>query len=667
MPLSGSIRLAEQCAGIDMESQVIMADFTVTTERLQRQSMQRQAASKSIPRATSAQLIPHVRALAESLRSASEGQLRNEVNLIRREMARGHSTTEPHLLIAGLSLATEALRRAENVTLYDVQLLAAIAMSHCCLAQMQTGEGKTFAALAAALHLSLTGRGVHVITPDFYLAERDHELAAKAAYPLGISVSLLPEGVDAAKKARAYDADVTYGTAHEFGLDYLRDQLTQHEKSRQRPAGRIVKNLRHEATPRRPTMQRGLAFGVIDEAESVLLDDADSPLVLSFGSNDRAPDIDAHLTAKALTDVLQQDVEFVLEPSSGRAALTEAGLQRIHADDVAIPVLQLARPWTKYVQQALRARFLLRRGVHYVIRKDEVRMIDGTTGRAPEDRAWQDGLHQAIEASQNLPITAEKQTVTQVTRQTFFGLYENLSGTTGMAGGCERELKDVYNLTVEGIPLRVPSQRVILPTRFFVNKTAKYQAITSDVMLVLELGRAALIGTRTISDSEMLAAKLASHNIRCQLLYGLQNAAEADIISRAGHPRSVTIATNLAGRGTDIQLHPDVRARGGLHVIVAESRTLSRMDRQLIGRCARQGDPGSAQAYASADDSLIALHGPWLVEELQHEAETNGEVDADFSSQLKRIQASAEREQYASRINMLRRHSARDSRLRSAK
>ncbi len=644
-----------------------MSDSTLITDRLQNPASFRATASKRIARATSSQLIPHIRALSESLQSASDGQLRNEVSLVRREMARGQSTAEPHLLIAGLALATEALRRTLDVTLYDVQLLAALAMSRRCIAQMQTGEGKTFVALAAALHLSLTGRGVHVITPNAYLAQRDHELAAKVAVPLGISVSLLPERVDAAKKTPAYDADVTYGTGHEFGFDYLRDQLTLRENSRQRLGERLLNSLRQESTSRRTTMQRGLAYAVVDEADSVLIDDAGSPLVLSFGSNDRAPDADAHLTAKALTDVLQQNVEFVVEPSSGRVALTEAGVQRCHADDVAIPVLQLMRPWTEYVQQALRARFLFRRGVHYVIQKEEVRIVDETTGRIFEDRSWQDGLHQAIEASQDLPITAEKHAVAQVTRQRFFRLYENLSGMTGTAIGCERELSDVYNLKVEEIPLRVPSQRVVLPTRFFVNNTAKYHAITSDVVLVQQLGRAVLVGTRSISDSETLAAKLASHNIECQLLNGLQDAAEADIISRAGHPRSVTIATNLAGRGTDIHLHPEVRANGGLHVIVAECQTSSRMDRQLLGRGARQGDPGSAQVYASAEDSLIALHGPWLVDALQREADASGEVDADFSSQLKRIQASAERQQYASRINMLRRDIARDSLLRSVK
>ena len=644
-----------------------MTDTRLASGTVQKEPTRGPTSSRKLSRSTSAQLVSHVKALAGSLESASEGQLRHEVQLVRRELARGQTPTEPHLLIAGLALTMAALRRTIDVTLYDVQILAAMSMTRRCIAQMQTGEGKTFVALAAALHLSLTGRGVHVITPNTYLAERDQQLAARVAAPLGISVALLPERVDAQKKAPAYDSDITYGTGHEFGFDYLRDQLTLRQQSGERLGDRLLSNLRPTATSRRVTMQRGLAWGIVDEADSVLIDDAGSPLVLSFGSGDRAPDADAHLTAKALAKLLQPGIDYVLEPSAGRVALTEAGVARCHASDVAIPVLQLARPWTEYVQQALRASCLFRCGVHYVIQNDEVRIVDETTGRIFEDRSWQDGLHQAIEASQGLPITAEKHAVAQITRQRFFRLYENLSGMTGTALGCERELDDVYKLTVEEIPLRVPSQRIVLPIRFFATNAAKYQAIAQDIVFVQQLGRAVLVGTRSISDSEALAAKLASHGIDCQLLNGLQDAAEAEIISRAGDPRAVTIATNLAGRGTDIHLHPEVRSNGGLHVIVAECQTSSRMDRQLIGRCARQGDPGSAQTYACAEDVLVAIHGPWLADALLREADENHELDTDFTRQLRRIQATAERQQYASRIAMLRRDIARDSLLRSVR
>jgi preprotein translocase subunit SecA len=621
--------------------------------------------AKKLAQSDPSELIPHIRALATTLESATVDQLKSEVDEVRRELARGYSTSEPHLLVAGLALASEALRRRSGVRLYDVQLLAAIAMSRRCIAQMQTGEGKTFVALAASLYLSMAGRGVHVITPNTYLAERDQKHAVDVAECLGLTVALLPERVESSQKTPAYDADITYGTGHEFGFDYLRDQLTLRQQAQERLGDRLLRQLSPETSSRRLTMQRGLAFAVVDEADSVLIDDAGSPLVLSFGSSEGAPDADAHLTAKSLAAILEQGEHFLLDTATGRVALTEAGVQRCHAPDVAIPVLQLVRPWTEYVQQAVRARCLFRRDVHYVVQNDEVRIVDETTGRIFEDRSWQDGLHQAIEASQGLKITAEKNSVAQVTRQRFFRLYEHLSGMTGTAVGCERELHDVYNLDMEEIPLRVPSQRIVYATRFFASTSSRNAAIVVSALKCREQGRAVLIGTRSISDSEELAAKLADQSIPYALLNGLQNADEAEIVSAAGQPGAITIATNLAGRGTDIALHADVRSLGGLHVIVTECQTSSRMDRQLIGRCGRQGDPGSAEIFACADDALITQYGPWLANALRREADSFGEVHANFSAQLARIQATAERQHYAMRVNMLRRDITRDSLLRS--
>ncbi|MFN9718524.1 MAG: DEAD/DEAH box helicase, partial [Planctomycetota bacterium] len=440
-------------------------------------------------------LIPHIRALASQLESAAPEQLRQEVLLVRRELARGHSTGEPHILVAGLALACEALRRARGIRLYDVQLLAAMAMSRRCIAQMQTGEGKTFVAMTAAIYLSLAGRGVHVITPNVYLAERDQKLAESVAAQLGLTVSLLPERVEESKKAPMYDADITYGTGHEFGFDYLRDQVTLRQQAQDRLGSRLLQMLQPDASSRRTTMQRGLACAIVDEADSVLIDDASSPLVLSFGSNQPAPDTDAHLVARMLAATLCVDQDYLMDASSGRIVLTSKGVQRCHAEDVAIPVRQLARPWTEYVVQALRARYLFRRDVHYVIREDEVCIVDESTGRIFEDRTWQDGLHQAIEASCGLKITAEKQSVAQITRQRFFRLYEHLSGMTGTAVGCEQELHDVYNLEVEEIPLRVPSRRILLAPRFFSGNAARDKAIADSAVQLRAARRAVLIGT----------------------------------------------------------------------------------------------------------------------------------------------------------------------------
>jgi preprotein translocase subunit SecA len=275
------------------------------------------------------------------------------------------------------------------------------------------------------------------------------ELAESVAAKLGLSVALLPERADAVEKNAGLRCGYYIWNRPRIRVRLSARSVDFATAGSGTPGRTLLRQLDPASSSQRLTMQRGLIYAVVDEADSVLIDDASSPLVLSFGSNDRAPDADAHLTAKALAEQLKQGEEFLLETSTGRIALTESGVRRCYADDVAIPVLQLVRPWTEYVQQALRARYLFRRDVHYVVQNGEVRIVDETTGRIFEDRSWQDGLHQAIEASQDLKIVAEKYSVAQVTRQRFFRLYENLSGMTGTAVGCERELHDVYSLQVK--------------------------------------------------------------------------------------------------------------------------------------------------------------------------------------------------------------------------
>lgn len=606
------------------------------------------------------QLIPVIRSLTATLSAATANQLAEEVASIRAELTSGRDPSEPDLVTAGVSLACEALRRSLGVTLYDVQLLAVIALSQNTIAQMQTGEGKTFVGIAVAAYLGMAGRGVHVMTPNLYLAERDQQAAARVLESLGMTAGLLPERADAALKTPAYDCDVTYGTGHEFGFDYLRDQLTLRTEQRLPPGVRLMRNLQPETQIQRTTMQRGLMYAVVDEADSVMIDDAGSPLVLSMSLAQSAPDADAHRTALALSNILQPATDYVCETSSGRIELTAAGIRRCHAADVAIPVRQLIRPWSEYVQQALRARLLFRRDVHYVVGDDEVRIVDETTGRIFEDRTWQEGLHQAIEAREGIPITAEKEAVAQITRQRFFRLYRNLCGMTGTAVRCESEFGHVFRRDVIEIPLHVASARTMLPTRFFRSLNAKHHAITESVITVRQSGRPVLVGTRSIADSELLSQRLTTCEVPHQLLNGLQDAREAEIVARAGLPRTVTIATNLAGRGTDIALSPEVRAAGGLHVIVAECQTSGRMDRQLIGRCARQGDPGSAQIFVSAEDTLIRDFGPWLAAAIARDAGNGEESTSDFSAPLMRIQATAERRQFVGRMQLLQRDQQRD-------
>jgi len=613
------------------------------------------------PHAAIAPLVDAIRSIQSDLKDVPESQLAAMCIDLRTRIATG--TAEEHLEITAGSLALigESIRRSAGVDLYDVQFLAALGLCHGHIVQMQTGEGKSYAALAAAAFLGLTGRGVHVATPNLYLATRDCEQAAACLAPIGISVGLLGERVPAEAKRRAYDCDITYGTGHEFGFDYLRDQLTLRPSADEKPGVRLLRELSSGISPGRRTMQRGLNHMIVDEADSVMLDDAGSPLVLSLAPPSEAEDAAAHMAARDLAELLTPEDHFEVDATTGSVTLTEEGVQRCHDDEVNIPISVLVRPWSDYVRQALRAQLLFRRDVHYVIHEGEVRIVDESTGRIYEDRSWQEGLHQAIEAREGLTITAETVAAARITRQRFFRLYTHVCGLTGTAVGCERELQQVYNLGVMEVPLRLPSAAMMLPTRFFASADAKWTAITHSIRLRFESEQPVLVGTQSILDSEELSRRLQAIDLPHNVLNGRQDASEADLIAQAGRRRAVTIATNLAGRGTDIKIDEDVRALGGLHVIVAECQTCRRMDRQLTGRAARQGDPGSSQMFVSADDSLLRVFGGWLAQVMRRQADAEGECHTDFSSQLRRIQAAAERRQVLGRLALLEQDRHRES------
>ena len=408
-------------------------------------------------------------------------------------------------------------------------------------------------------------------------------------------------------------------------------------------------------------VQRPLHAAIIDEVDNVLLDEAGSPLVISGPADQLAADAVAHRLAGEVVAHLERDRDYRLDAATGFLQLTDPGVERIHASDWNIPLSLLIRTWAEYVELAIRARFLLFRDVHYIVDDQKVQIVDGCTGRIFSDRTWQDGLHQAVEAKEGVPITADRVPLAQITRQRYYRLYKRLCGMTGTAAGCEREFHGVYNLQVNPVPLRVPSRREIWPTRFFDRTEAKCRAIAQSVLDLLNAGRPVLVGTRSILDSDRLAASFREHQIEFALLNGRQDEEEAAIVARAGQPGAVTIATDLAGRGTDIRLGPGVADHGGLHVILAECHDSTRVDRQLIGRCARQGDPGSAQMFVSAEDSLIQRLGPWLGECMGQYGNRDGEVTLDLTGQLRRLQRMVERRDYANRCALLRRDLARDS------
>ena len=605
-------------------------------------------------------LVRSIRAESARLVSASDRELQDRVADLRATPLFRRPRDERVARTTLFALVTEAIRRALGVNLYDVQLLAGEALACGCIGEMQTGEGKTLAITLPACWFALTGEGVHVVTANAYLAARDLQLLQPAYECLGLTAALLPERAGPDEKRQAYAREITYGTGYEFGFDFLRDQLGSDAESQGPPGGRYLRRLR-SLSPIGSRIQRGLAHAIVDEVDNVLLDDAVSPLVIAGANEGEAPDATAHRLAWELSEQLSIDVDFTFDAAGGRLSLTATGLERVHSTDVAVPLSVLQRPWADYVQQALRARHLFVRDVHYVVRDDDVQIVDGSTGRIFEDRTWQDGLHQAIEAKESQTIKTERRPLAGITRQRYFRLYRRLCGVTGTARGAEREFQDVYGLPVRVIPLHRQSQFQAWRPRHFVRREASWDAALERIRELTGQGRPILIGAQTIHDSEALSERLTAAEIEHHVLNGRQDADEADVIALAGQPSRVTISTNLAGRGTDIRLSPAAAAAGGLHVIACGRHRARRIDRQLIGRSARQGAPGSAEFLICADDALIAENAPWLSRRIVSRSNACGAACEDFTGAIDRIQRRVERNDTTARRLMLKRDLERET------
>ena len=577
-----------------------------------------------------------------------------------REATSGGQSDHSELATRGLGLASEAIHRTLGIDLYDVQLEASAALSAHCVVEMETGEGKTLAAATGAMLGALLGESVHVSTPNAYLAQRDYEQLSPAFEALGISAGLLPESErDDAKKRQAYACDITYGTGYEFGFDYLRDQLANRSLANN-PLGTTMITRLRGTSPAQSCIQRGHELAIVDEVDNVLLDDASSPLVLSMDNTGPAEDSSACILAHKVTTSLESGLHYHI--SNGEAVqLTPEGISAIHDSSVEVPTKELRRPWTEYVEQAIRASVLFHRDGEYIVDGDAIKIVDRSTGRIFTDRSWSEGLHQAIEAKEGLPISKEQSILAQVTRQRYYQLYAHLAGMTGTAVGCEAEFRSVYGMRVFKVPRRVESRRILRPTRTFANAEAKWQAILEDTQTLRRESRPVLIGTKSITESERIAGLLVDRNIPFQLLNGKQDAAEAEIISQAGQCGAITIATNLAGRGTDIRLDDKAKSHGGLHVIVSEPHELQRIDRQLVGRCARQGEPGSAQTFLSAEDAFVQDHAPWLAGPIVKSSDSHSEVRLDLSERIISVQRAIEKRQAHLRMMLMRQDQARNS------
>ncbi len=588
--------------------------------------------------------VDAIRQQMKTLAAADDARLREIADALRQESR----FAKAGFAQRAIALVSESLRRCRGMVPYECQWIAGLALADGKLAEMATGEGKTLTALLPAFVFALHGKGAHVATVNPYLAERDCGFAAPVFERLGFSVALLKERVPQPIKRTAYLADVTYGVGTEFGFDYLRDQLAIQAAGGGRPAF-FHETLLGTSPPPPAIVQRGHAFAVVDEADSILIDEARSPLIISTGAPRPCENPAPYLLADRLAQELEDEVHFSAKTPGGHLTLTDAGRAVVAAALTDEVLACIRRLWTVYIGNALRARRQMRRDVHYIVSDGKVVIVDEFTGRPCPERSWRDGLHQAVEAAAGVEIQEENGSEATITRPGYFRLYGKICGMTGTAAEAASEMRSSYGLDVRVIPLNRPGRREILPDRVFASRMAKLSAIVKETALRHSRGQPVLIGSRTVANSEELAELLAKSGFPFRILNAKQDADEAEIVHQAGERGMVTIATNMAGRGADIPLAPESAQAGGLHVIGMERHESARIDRQLIGRAARQGQPGSAQFFLSLEDDLIARNTPALVEKLRPLADAAGELPAATAAHFLRLQRTVEASDRAAR------------------
>ena len=569
-------------------------------------------------------IVDQINALEEKYQSLNESDFPRKTAEFKAQIAEGKLVDD--LLPEAFALVREASKRALNMRHFDVQLIGGMVLHNGNIAEMRTGEGKTLVATLAAYLNALTGKGVHVVTVNDYLARRDAEWMGKVYSYLGLTTGVIVSGLTGEERQAAYHCDITYGTNNEFGFDYLRDNMAFSPEAR---------------------VQRALNFAIVDEVDSILIDEARTPLIISGAVDDRS---DLYISIDKLIPSLEPQLtedgpgDFSLDEKAKQAFLTESGHERVEEllrqegiieegqglyDPVNIGIFH-------HLNAALRAHHLFKKDVDYIIKDNQVVIVDEFTGRTMEGRRWSDGLHQAIEAKENVPIQNENQTLASITYQNYFRLYNKLSGMTGTADTEAFEFQQIYGLEVIVIPTHRPMIRDDQPDAVFLTAKEKYNAIIEDIKQCLGRQQPVLVGTASIEVSEYLSRLLDQAKISHKVLNAKFHEKEAEIIAQAGRPCAVTIATNMAGRGTDIvlggnyeaalkmlqdpsteeenklhdewqQLHQQVIDSGGLHIIGTERHESRRIDNQLRGRSGRQGDPGSSRFYLSLEDNLMRI------------------------------------------------------------
>lgn len=547
---------------------------------------------------------------AASMAALSDEALRQHARTLRTRLRRDGLRTET--IGECFALIREAADRTLGKRHYPSQLMAGLGLLHGRLVEMATGEGKTFAATLAVCVVGFTGNPVHVITVNDYLARRDAEEMGPLYRFLELSVGVVVQGQSREERRAAYAASVTYCTNKELAFDYLRDGIARGRRhSRLHLA---LARLAGEASQGDELVLRGLHFAIVDEADSVFIDEARTPLILS-ASTGGMEDVDDCARALAIARQLASEEHYEVKLADRSIWLTDAGrlaIELMCRGSDAKEVWGSPRAREELVTQALVALLLFHRDEQYVVAEGKVQIVDESTGRLMPDRSWERGLHQLIEVKEGCDITERRETLARLTYQRLFRRYLRLSGMTGTGREVAGEIRSVYGLDVVRIPLHRRSRRIWDRTEVHRSESDKWTAVAERVRDLVERGRPVLVGTRSVAASEAVSVELTARGVAHALLNAKQDQEEAEVIAAAGNPGTVTVATNMAGRGTDIRLASGVADRGGLYVILTEFHDSRRVDRQLFGRCARQGDPGGCCAIVSSQDSIFSVHTPRL-------------------------------------------------------
>jgi len=575
--------------------------------------------------------VERVNALESELESLSDDELRDKTPAFRARLAEGEVLEE--MLPEIFAVVREAGKRSIGMRHFDVQIMGGQVLFEGRIAEMKTGEGKTLVATLAVYARALEGRGVHVVTVNDYLARRDAEWMGPLYEFLGLRVGVIQHGLEPAQRREQYACDVTYVTNNEVGFDYLRDNMAWQ-----------VEDL----------VQRELYFALVDEVDSILIDEARTPLIISGPSQEST---ELYENFAQIVPRLKKDDDYTVDEKAHAVPITEAGVAKVEKM-LGISNLYDQRniELAHQLNAALKAWNLFHRDQQYIVKDGEVIIVDEFTGRLMHGRRYSDGIHQAIEAKEGIKVRGEDQTLATITFQNLFRLYEHLAGMTGTAKTEEREFRDIYGLDVVVVPTNRPMDRKDNPDIVYKSEKAKFDAVVNEIIAEHGRGRPVLVGTRSIEKSELLAAMLRRKGVECNVLNAKYHEQEAEIVKDAGQDGQVTIATNMAGRGTDIKLGEGVAGKGGLHIIGTERHESRRIDNQLRGRSGRQGDPGSSRFFISLEDEVMRLFGG---DRLTNVMEKFGFTDEQpiesgmVSKSIERAQSKVENHNYEIRKHVL--------------